>query len=312
MGQTLIAILILTLPLFSQIDSTIEIGTFNIEWYPCKDDGEKMKEYGIYLTYPPKGKATDNEALFSFLKEVDIELLAVEEIVDPELLGKEAKKYLGEQYEMIYSKSGGSQKVGFLYDSSVLEVVGLPHSYDEILLDAESRLRPAFRAYFKSKNGGFDFHAIVVHLKSRPSGWDQRSAQLNILKEILADLPEETGDSDIILLGDMNNVTDANTGEFLPIMEELNFYWASGELNNSYTNYWQPDYKENRIKGSKIDHIFVSNDAKDEFIENSTTVSGMCRAGIEWFNDDEIPAYFLKISDHCPVYASFKVDIDND
>ncbi len=301
-----------TFPIFGQTENTIEIGSFNIEWYPCKDDGAMMKDYGIDLKYPPQGNATDNEALFSLLKEVDIELLAVQEIVDPEMLAAQAKKYMGEQFEFIYSKSGGSQKVGFLYDSSVLEVIGEPQSYDELLLEKDSRLRPAFRAYFKAKNGGFDFHAIVVHLKASPKGWDQRKAQLGFLESILNNLPEETKESDIILLGDMNNVTEAGVQEFLPMMKKLNFYWASGELNGKPTNYWQPDYKVNRIQASTIDHIFISADAKDEFVENSTNVAGSCSAGQESYVDNEIPEFYQKISDHCPVYASFEYDVDND
>jgi len=126
------SIIILLVGLFSlgcaQTKETIEIGSFNIEWFPCKDDGQMMKKYGIDLRYLPTGKATNIEELFKVLKKLDIELLGVQEIVDPELLGKEAKKYLGPEFEMIYSKSGGSQKVGFLYDSSVLELIGDPHS----------------------------------------------------------------------------------------------------------------------------------------------------------------------------------------
>ena len=83
-------------------------------------------------------------------------------------------------------------------------------------------------------------------------------------------------------------------------------------MNKKPTNYWQPDYKVNRIKSSTIDHIFISNGAKDEFVENSTNVAGLCSIGKDWLESNEIPEYFLKISDHCPVYASFKVDVDND
>ncbi|KAA3615034.1 MAG: hypothetical protein D8M58_11320 [Calditrichaeota bacterium] len=312
MKTIFILILVLTANSIFAQNNTIEIGTFNIEWFPCKDDGEMMKKYGIDLRYPPTGTATDVEALFEVLKELDIELLGVQEIVDPKLLGEMAKKYLGEEFEMIYSTSGGSQKVGFLYDSSVLELVGKPETYASLLLKPDSRLRPAYRAYFKSKSGGFDFHAIVVHLKASPRGWNQREQQLNKLEEILKTLPEESKDSDIILLGDMNNVTKAGAGEFTPMMERLGFYWASSELEGKPTNYWQPDWKVNKIKASTIDHIFVSADAKVEFVENSTKTSGGCSAGNEFYEGEEIPQYFNKVSDHCPVYGSFTFEKDDD
>ena len=44
-------------------EQIIEIGTFNIEWFPCKDDGQLMKKYGIELRYPPEGQSTDMIAL---------------------------------------------------------------------------------------------------------------------------------------------------------------------------------------------------------------------------------------------------------
>ena len=92
MKWTILLLLFISNILVAQNNATIEIGTFNIEWFPCKDDGEMMKEYDIELRYPPKGNATDIDALFSFLKEIDIELLAVQEIVDPEFLKQKAKE----------------------------------------------------------------------------------------------------------------------------------------------------------------------------------------------------------------------------
>lgn len=290
---------------------TIEIGTFNVEWFPCKDDGQLMKKYGIDMKYPPTGSATDVKALFEMLKDLDIELLALEEIVDTQMIADSAKKYLGENYKYIFSPAGGSQKVGFLYDSSVLELAGQAESYDNILLKADSRLRPAFRAYFKTIPNGFDFHAVVLHLKASPRGWDQRKQQLELLEGILAELPEETKDADVIVMGDMNNVTDAGTGEFTPMLERLGFYLATQELNGLPSSYWQPNYKMARIQSSNIDHIFVSADAKIEFIENSVKVGGVCSEGKADYVGT-MPEYYEKISDHCPVYASFKADKDDD
>lgn len=290
----------------------IEIGTFNIEWFPCKDDGELMKQYGIELRYPPKGQSTNMEALFDLLKELDIELLGVEEIVDPKMFGDSAKKYLGEQFNFVYSSEGGDQKVGFLYDSNVLRVEGNPKTYMEVALSSTSRLRPALGANFKVIPSGFDFHAIVVHLKASPRGWDLRKKQWNVLESILTKLINDSEDNDVILLGDFNNVSKLKTAEFDTIMQRTNFYQATLELDSSFSDYWQPDYKKERIEGSLIDHIFISDDAKIEFIENSTKVGGMCAEGLFEYVGDSIPEYFNEISDHCPVYGSFKVDVDND
>ena len=309
-------IILLTRSLFAQSpdsSAVIQIGAFNIEWFPCKEDGEMMKKYGINLRIPPEGQATDIPALFSLLKDLDIELLGVVEIVDPGLLQEKAIEYLGPQFKVIYAPSAGSQKVGFLYDSSVLKLVGQPQVYMDVALKPDSWLRPAFRAYFKVLATGFDFHAVVVHLKAAPSGWEQRQRQWAALERILKQVQEDTGDEDVILMGDFNNVSKLGYNEFLPIMERLGFYWATSEIADSgYTNYWQPDYRENKIRGSLIDQIFISNGAKEEYIKHSVQVGGMCRDGKYEYEGDAIPAYRDKISDHCPVFASFRADADND
>ncbi len=309
-----IFLLLLPFLLVAQKQTIIEVGSFNIEWFPCKDDGEMMKQYGISLRNPPQGNPTDIPALFNLLKKLDIELLGVVEIVDTDLFARKAKEYLGESYEFVYAPSMSSQKVGFLYDSSVLELKEKPQVYFDVALNPDSWLRPAFRGYFKYKPSGFDFHAIIVHLKAAPSGWKLRKKQWQALQNIITDLKKNSGDKDIILMGDFNNVSKLGYNEFLPRIEKLGFYWATGELkeHHLYSNYWRPDYSREHIEGSLIDQIFISDDAKFEMVPKSVRVGGMCNQGKDAFDGEEIPDYYEKISDHCPVFVSFKADVDND
>jgi hypothetical protein len=295
-------------------EKMIQVGTFNIEWFPCKDDGEMMKTYGIELRYPPQGDPTDIEALFQFLKKIDLELIGVVEIVDTQMFERLAQRYLGEAFEFIYAPGAGSQRVGFLYDSSVLELIGEPRVYNEVKLSPTSWLRPAFGGYFRSFKNGFDFHAVVTHLKAGPAGKDKRLEQWAAIENLLTTLSEETGDDDIILMGDMNNVSSLKENEFLPVIKRLNYYWATAELaaDSSFSSYWQPDYRIERIEGSLIDHIFISADAQIEYLPNSAQNGGMCSEGKKEYLGEAIPAYHQKISDHCPVWVSFKADVDND
>lgn len=314
MLKIFIMLLFIPLFLFSQDSTDIQVGSFNAEWFPCKDDGEMMKTYNINLSYPPQGNATDIEAMFGMLKDLDIELLGVVEIVDPALFAASAKKYLGAQFEFIYAPSASSQKIGFLYDSSVLELVGQAEIYTEVMLDPHSWLRPALRGYFKAKPNGMDFHAIVTHLKAAPSGWNQRERQWNVLQTILIELPKETGDKDVILMGDFNNVSKFKENEFLPIIDSLGYYWATSELaaQGKVSNYWKPDYSIERIEGSLIDQIFISGGAKQEYVANSTRTGGMCAGGEPEYVGENIPEYNKSISDHCPVFITLRVDKDND
>ena len=315
--RRLILILLFAIPLsvFAQPAKTIEIGSFNIEWFPCKDDGEMMKKYNINLRRPPHGEATNTQMLFEFLKQEDIELLGVVEIVDPQLLDSLAKVYLGPQFKVIYAPSASSQKVGFLYDSSVLEIVGQPEVYSSVTLKPGSWLRPAFRAYFKVKPDGFDFHAIITHLKAAPSGWKTRKKQWNIaLKNILNNLQTQSPDKDIILMGDFNNVSKLGYQEFLPVIKSLHFTWLTQEIvdRGLFTDYWSPYELHGGISGSVIDQIFISSDMTQEYVPHSVNVGGMCARGKKIYQPDEIPDYYKYISDHCPVFATFRADVDND
>jgi hypothetical protein len=130
----------------------------------------------------------------------------------------------------------------------------------------------------------------------------------------LNEVAKESGDKDIILMGDMNNVSKYGVDEFRPLMESLNYYWATSELaaDSTFSNYWQPDYEVELIKGSLIDQIFISADAKMEYIPESIKNGGMCADGVKEYSGESIPEYHRLISDHCPVWGSFRADIDND
>jgi endonuclease/exonuclease/phosphatase family metal-dependent hydrolase len=308
--RILIILIFLVLPLFAQENTTIEIGTFNIRFFPCNQDGEMMKKYNIEMRYPPEGPATDTTKLFQIIKDLDIEILGVQEMVDPALFGAMAKRHLGEQFEFIYAPSNAWQKVGILYNSDRVKLIGQPQVYSEVALGRMDRHRPALRGYFKTLPDGFDFHVIVVHLKASPRGYPERQKQWEFLNNILNDLPS-ADESDIILLGDFNNVSKDRYKEFLPLINKHHYYWPVAETDTLITQYWRPDWNVDRIEAGTIDQLFISSDAKFEYVENSTKVGGYCSA---MKNEiiGEFPYFYEHISDHCPVYSSFKIFPDND
>jgi len=308
--RIIIIFVFLVVPLLAQDNSTIEIGTFNIRFFPCNQDGEMMKKYNIEMRYPPEGSATDTTKLFDIIEELDIEVLGVQEMVDPALFGTMAKRHLGSHFEFIYAPSNAWQKVGILYNSDKIKLIGQPQIYSEIALGRMDRHRPALRAYFKSLPDGFDFHVIVVHLKASPRGYPERKQQWEFLDTIMADLPAEN-ESDVILLGDFNNVSKDRYNEFLPLLNKHQYFWPVAENDTIITQYWRPDWNVDRIESGTIDHLFISSDAKIEYVENSTKVGGYCSdQKIEILG--EFPYFYQNISDHCPVYSSFKSSADND
>jgi endonuclease/exonuclease/phosphatase family metal-dependent hydrolase len=307
-----LVLVFLSFPVMAQEDETIEVGTFNIRFFPCNQDGEMMKDYNIHMTYPPEGLSTDTTMLFNLLKDLDIEVLGIQEIVDPPLFGAMAKRHLGDNFEYIYAPSDIWQKVGILYDTTVVRLIGEPVIYWEVALDQPNRLRPALSAYFKSIPDGFDFHVIVVHLKSSPKHYDVRQAQWVELEKIINQLHNDSRkDSDIILLGDFNHVSELRTGEFLSVIDTLDFYWTVGADTTVISDYWRPNWRKPELKSSNIDQIFISRDATKEFKPASIRIGGLCAEGHHLING-EFPEYYRMISDHCPVFVSFKAYPDND
>ena len=305
-------LIVMTLSAGAQSDKYIEIGTFNIRFFPCNQDDEMMKKYDINLRYPANGVATDTVMLFEMIKDLDIEVLGVQEIVDPPLFGAMAKRHLGEQYEFAYAPSNGWQKVGFLYNSERVKLVGKPTIYNSVTLGRVDRLRPAFHGYFKAIPDGFDFHVIVLHLKASPRGYGDRKQQWKELKKILSELPnDERNDADVVMVGDFNNVSSDRYNEFLPILDSLNYFWIGTENDSLISSYWRPDYTKPELQSSMIDQIVISDDAKIEYLENRTKAGGLCAEGHETVTG-EFPDYYLKISDHCPVYSSFRAFPDDD
>ena len=308
----ILLILIMASHLISQDSLNIEIGTFNIRFFPCNESAEMMTRYDINMRYPPTGVATDTVMLFKLIKDLGTEILGVQEIVDPPLFGAMAKRHLGEQYEFAYAPSNGWQKVGFLYNSEKVQLIGEPTIYNEVTIGRIDRLRPALHGYFKAIPDGFDFHLLVVHLKAAPRGYDDRKQQWQELEKILSALPGDAHeDADIILLGDFNNVSSDRYDEFLPVMDRLDYFWIGTEAESLVTSYWRPDWSKPELEGSMIDQIVLSSDAKVEYIEGSTRVGGFCAEGNRRVKGT-FPDHYLKISDHCPVIASFRVFPDDD
>jgi endonuclease/exonuclease/phosphatase family metal-dependent hydrolase len=293
-------------------DDGIDIGTFNIRFFPCNEDSAMMRKYDIEMRYPPTGVATDTTMLFQLIKSLDVEILGVQEIVDPPLFGAMAKRFLGPQYEFIYAPSNGWQKIGILFNSEKVMLIGEPQIYNEVALGRPDRLRPALRGYFRTIPDGFDFHVIVLHLKSGPRGYDERKEQWAAIDSILMDVPGGAEhDADIILLGDFNDVSNNRENEFLPGLNRMGYLWTAQGDSQLITEYWQPDWQKPEIEGSMIDQIVLSPDAKIEYMKNSLRVGGLCAGGKSAF-EDNFPDYYLKVSDHCPLIVTFRAFPDDD
>lgn len=145
--------------------------------------------------FPAEGQ--DLSRLQERLKELDADVIAVQEVHDAEAL-----RALMPGWELRLSEAGGrgGQRVGFLYDPEVMELVGAPREHKELTMGGG--VRPGFSGRLRPRAGGADFSLLVVHLKARAEGHDLRKKQWVALAQVAGALQRE--DPDLVVMGDFN------------------------------------------------------------------------------------------------------------
>jgi endonuclease/exonuclease/phosphatase family metal-dependent hydrolase len=179
---------------------TLRIATWNIENLGFRD--------------PPRGPA-EQQNLASFLVELGAPVVAVQEIGGPAALAEVVAR-MPAGWRFVLGGSGGFRdatgriSVGFLWDDQRVELLvaedltGVPTEVDGVPIFHRQPVTAAFR----TRDGGIDFRAIVVHLKAGRGAADERKRKLEIgvLRDLLAALaadPDE--DRDVVVLGDFNH-----------------------------------------------------------------------------------------------------------
>lgn len=258
---------------------TIEVGAFNTEWLGSDKIRPRTDE--------------DYEKLAGIIKKSGAEVMSLEEVSDEKALGRVLKHL--PNYDYVIGKSGTyqdgqNQRVAFIYNkdkvecdkSSVTEIEEAKAGYDT--------LRAPLSAKFKSKDGGFDFTLVGVHLKARmdEKSMKKREAQADALSGWIKNKTAAEPDKDIIVVGDYNDFIDSNTVKKLGAGDSLQMTTAEPASRGEFSHHGE--YQ------SLIDHIGVTKGkgAAEEYIPNTTYV---------------VPGD--SNSDHSPVVSSFTTQ-DND
>ncbi len=266
----------------------------------------------------------DLERLRATLLELDADVIALQELVRPELLAE-----LLPEYELVWSEGGGlgQQRVGIAWRPERVELLAGPFEHDELALGG--RVRPGFSAYLRGRGGvrdsasGPDFWLIVVHLKAMPEGIEMRRRQWPQLVE-LAQRAEvgELGfiDEDLVIVGDFNS-TGPPMGSWADEQRELAAALEPAELRripcaDGCTAYYDGRRRDAWKEPSEIDLVWVRG------LAESLDADARVRAGTHCGNHRCEPfrsteAYpeptFEQISDHCPVVLDLtRADDDAD
>ena len=264
----------------------ITIGTFNLEWL---GDGHRDRK---------KRSSEDYANIANAIKDIDADILGLQEI-ENRVAVKKILNYLPE-YDFIIGKTGGAQKLAFLYKKS-LAIVSYGEYYPIMI---EKRCTKA-GLWVYVKAGNFDFHLLNVHLKSS-SHWDNtpakaaksiylRRSQAKAIVKWADSILTNTAEEDVVILGDFNDSPKKKKNNTLSIISgDTRLIFLSEDLRScKFRNLYT------------IDQIVVSDTSSLRFITDSEFMYNTHNA----FSKSEVKG----ISDHCPVTVKFDVSIpDND
>ncbi|WP_109098845.1 DUF5689 domain-containing protein [Aquimarina sp. AU58] len=306
-------------------EDTFDVVTWNIEWFGDENNSPVGQN--------PMSDEIQRDSTATVLKKLKADVYAVEEIADDVLFEELVNLLPG--YEYILSDavsrpgSGGvSQKVGFIYNTETVSVVETRAMFTSIhplynggdasaLVDypsetdrfyASGRL-PFLMTADVTINGVTErIDLIALHARANSSNgpqnrYDMRKYDVEVLKD---SLDANFVNNKVILLGDYNDDVDetvADTPSTISSFQEYvddtaNYTIVSSALSEAGLRSFV--FRENMI-----DHIMVTNELNEAYIENSVTVH------YDVYDND----YAFTTSDHLPVSARFLLEpefVNND
>jgi endonuclease/exonuclease/phosphatase family metal-dependent hydrolase len=260
--------------------STFEIATWNIEHFP------------------KQGAATIT-AFATMVKNLDIDLIALQEIESESALKKitdeaDQWKYLINAYPSQYDNY---QRTAILYKHEFISVSSAQYILDEH--EYHFAYRPPLAAYVEvydvNADIRFNFTIIVLHLKAfgDETSINRRKESIRQLEKWISDEISAGSDPDFVVLGDWNDQLEdeQSTNVFLPFLDKTDLYrFLTQSLVSDYT--YLGSYQ------NVIDHIMITTDSDNEYgVDGEIEILKL---------EEQYHSYVEKISDHRPVMAVFK------
>jgi exonuclease III len=294
---------------------TFDVATYNVEFF-ASDIKDGNTEFG------PTDDAKQIENVTTVMKRINADIFGLQEVSEEAELDKVLAAMPGyaKNISQVYSYSikpttstdpFPAQKVGFIYNTATTKLISTRVMFEDLYRQAVAKTTTAIDDDFWSSGrlpymGIFDVtidgktqrvHVITIHAKSGSSAsdYDRRIVDLNVLKDSLNTL---YANANIILLGDYNDdVSKSTRGTSFPstyqgfVGDEARYKALTYELSQA-GDFSYPS----STGGSFLDHLIISNELVDEYIEGSTKVEDA---------RDYISGYTSNTSDHLPVFSRF-------
>lgn len=282
----------------------LRIGSFNIELL-----GSNRKRGGQRIPIRTDEELTELAELISDIAKFDV--VSLQEInTDSDQWSKLADALDRKGYSTAVqgTHSARNQFVVLLYKrDSVTLVPGsaveidTPVSYNEGGGCSYDGLRKPVAARFKAEE--FDFMVAAVHLKSKSARgiptWCPdaiRERQTLDLLSALSEISTESGESDIILVGDFN--ANFNEDSLEPLRD------AGYHSQMLYRSDGSGRYSYRKGSESLIDHVMINPSITGEFVRRSGFVYRV--------EGDALRRHVRHLSDHMPVWSLFYTGADDD
>ena len=259
-------------------DTTFEVVTWNIEWFP--KNGEVTMSY-----------------VADIVEALDADIIAVQEIDDQESFHNMLNNIpLFDGYYVDY----GYLSLGYIYKSDVIQIDTI---YEIYTGSAYSNPFPRPPLVLELSFMNENYIIINNHYKCCGNGileeddyWDEETRRLlasDLIKEYIdINLPNEQ----VIVLGDLNDViTDIpENNVFQSFIDDSNNYlFADMDIaQGSNTDWSYPTWP------SHIDHILITNELFDEFNNSNSSTQTI---KIEDYLTNGWNEYDTNVSDHRPV-----------
>jgi endonuclease/exonuclease/phosphatase family metal-dependent hydrolase len=285
----------------------VQIGSYNIELF-----GNPRVPFNTVVR-GPRTEAEIDRLVNLIAKDLDLEVIAFEEInthSDEWSKFKDKMKALGYQF-FEGTASDRNQFVVLAWDADEVQLLGnsahelqFKNNFDYGDGCAVPGQRKPVAGRFKA--GEFDFWVVGVHLKSQlgeASCSDRvRTEQCKELVERTNELITQSGERDVIIVGDFNNRVGhaslqplADAG-FISQMRFLMPQSAKGSF-----------VKLEALNDSDmlIDQLMLRYEDTREVVKNSACIMKLP-------SREETEKYIVEKSDHVPVWVSFRTDADLD
>lgn len=270
---------------------TFEVASWNVEFFGEPSLG------------PPDAVQLSNVA--AVIGQAEIDLWALQEVVDrtewSDLLSQlQTAGYAGRLGPQVSNDSRFDQKLAFIYDPSVVQVVGTRTILDEFAYEFAGRLPFEMQARVTIGGDARTIYVVTFHAKASTGSEDytRRAGGAAALKEYI-DGRVARGE-EVILLGDFNDYLTRSTlsnraSPYASFVSDTTYTAATLPIEQA----GRPTYCTNAActSGSARDHLLFTRGLTDAYVAGS---------GDRFYElISAVPSYTSSTSDHLPVFARF-------